>query len=290
MSELAILFGRGMGAHSEDRFELEALAAEELDIEAHAIPLDPIVEGDAEAALARLPKPRGRRWLYRGWMLNEDEYASLEEAIADRGEEMVVDRESFAEATYAPNYLPLLGARSADARWTEGEDAREAWRVACELGPPPWIVKDHVKSAKEEWHRACFVPAGADYEDFAAVCDRLLTLRGDRFERGFVVKKWLELAVLPGFVDEGVPVTDEHRLFFWEGELIAHAPYHDVDSELAHPAQFAFLGRALKSPFFAADVARLASGGYTVVEINDGGSAILPEQMDPRDLYRVMSR
>jgi hypothetical protein len=79
-------------------------------------------------------------------------------------------------------------------------------------------------------------------------------------------------------------------IVFWDGRLVAHAPYYDVDSSLDNAAQFAFLGRSLESPFFTADVARLASGGYTVIEINDGGCSTLPEQMDPRDLYRAMLR
>ena len=289
MTELTILFGRPNGvSDGEDRFEIEVLAAEELGIESYAIPIDRVVLGDAERALRRLPRPRERRWLYRGWMLSEEEYTALHEAIADRGEELVVDPESFAEATYAPSYLPLLGAHTAPARWTEGENIEEAWDVAQELGPAPWIVKDHVKSAKESWHRACFVPESATFDDFRAICERLLELRGDRFERGFVIKKYLELATLPGWTPEQRRVTDEHRLVFWEGRLVAHAPYYDVDASLESPEQFAFLGRVIGSPFFTADVARLATGGYTVIEINDGGSSILPEQMDPRELYRAL--
>jgi hypothetical protein len=287
MRDLAILFARPERApDADDRFELEAFAAEELGIDAYAVALDPIVNGDADRALQRLP--RARRWLYRGWMLNEAEYADLYDALADRGDELVVDPESFALAMYAPSYLPLLGEHTAPARWTEGDSIVEAWEIAQELGPPPWIVKDHVKSAKEEWHRACFVPAGADRDDFAAICARLLELRGDRFERGFVVKKYLELATLPGWTPERRRVTDEHRLVFWEGRLVAHAPYYDVDATFVDPARFAFLGRVIDSPFFTADVARLAEGGYTIVELNDGGSSTLPEQMDPRDLYRAM--
>ena len=289
MSDVTILFGRPhVPQHAEDRFELEALAAEELGIESYAIPLDPVVNGEPERALRRLPRPRHRTWLYRGWMLSEEEYTGLHEAMSERGEELVVDPESFAEAMYGPNYLPLLGGHTAPARWTEGEDIKEAWEAAQELGPPPWIVKDHVKSAKELWHRACFVPEGAVYEDFVDICERLLAARGDRFERGFVVKKFLELATLPGWTPEQRRVTDEHRLVFWEGRLVAHAPYYDVDSALSDPRQFDFLGRAISSPFFTADVARLAGGGYTVIEINDGGSSILPEQMDPRDFYRAV--
>jgi hypothetical protein len=289
MTELTILFGRPYTPqYAEDRFELEVLAAEELGIESYAIPLDPVVNGEPDRALRRLPKPRGRRWLYRGWMLSEEEYAALHEAVQDRDEDLVVDPESFAEAMYVPNYAPLLGDHTAPTRWTEGEDVREAWEAALTLGPPPWVVKDHVKSAKELWHRACFVPEGATYEDFADVCERLLAARGDRFERGFVVRKYLELATLPGWLPEQRRVTDEHRLVFWEGRLVCHAPYYDADSTLEDPRQFAFLGRVIDSPFFTADVARLAAGGYTVIEVNDGGSSVLPEQMDPRDLYRAV--
>jgi hypothetical protein len=289
MDDFAILFGRPYQPQiAEDRFELEALAAEELEIEAYAVPLDPVVNGDAERAFERLPRPRGRRWLYRGWLLDEDEYTGLYEAMSQRGEELIVDPESFAEALYAPNHLAALGERTAPARWTEGEDIREAYEAALELGPPPWIVKDHVKSAKESWHRACFVPAGADYDDFAAVCERLIAIRGDRFERGFVVKRFLELAYLGAWGPEQRRLPDEHRLFFWEGRLIAHAPYYDVESALDDPDQFSFLGDVVDSPFFTADVARLAAGGYTVIELNDGGCSVLPEQLDPRDLYRAI--
>jgi hypothetical protein len=289
MGDVTILFGRPLVPQdAEDRFELEVLAAEELGIESWAIPLDPVVNGDPERALRRLPRPRGRTWLYRGWMLNEEEYTALYEAMMDRGEDLVVDPESFAEAMYVPSYVPLLGDRTAPTRWTEGEDIREAWEVALELGPPPWVVKDHVKSVKERWFRACFVPEGADYDDFADVCEHLLEARGDRFERGFVIKKHLDLATLPGMTPERRRVTDEHRLVFWEGRLVAHAPYYDVDATLDDPEQFAFLGDVIGSPFFTADVARLAGGGTTVIEINDGGSSVLPEQMDARDLYRAV--
>jgi hypothetical protein len=287
VEDLTILFGRPFsGIEGEDRFELEVLAAEELGIESYALPLDPIVNGDPERALRRLPRAAGRRWLYRGWMLSEEEYTALFEAMRERGEDLVVDPEAFAEAMYVPNYLPLIAEHTAPTRWTEGEDIREAWEVALELGPPPWIVKDHVKSAKELWHRACFVRAGADFDDFTDTCERLLTARGDRFERGFVIKKFLDLRALPGFTPEQRRVTDEHRLLFWEGELVAHAPYYDVDSTLDDPHAFDFLGSVIDSPFFTADVARLAEGGTTIIELNDGGSSTLPERLDPRDFYR----
>jgi hypothetical protein len=89
--------------------------------------------------------------------------------------------------------------------------------VAQELGPPPWVVKDYVKAAKEEWQRACFVPDRADFDAFAAICERLLELRGEAFETGFVIKKYVELATLPGWTADRRRVTDEHRLVFCKG-------------------------------------------------------------------------
>jgi hypothetical protein len=72
-------------------------------------------------------------------------------------------------------------------------------------------------------------------------------LRGKAFETGFVIKKYVELATLPGWT-----AVDDVR-------------------------QFAFLGRTLGSPLFTADVGRL--------EINDGGSSTLPDQLDPLRFY-----
>ena len=101
MSDLAILFVRpARTPDAEDRFEIEAFAAEELGIDAYPIPLDPIVNGDPDRALRRLPRLSGRRWLYRGWMVSEEEYAALYDAVSDRDEDLVVDPESFATTTY----------------------------------------------------------------------------------------------------------------------------------------------------------------------------------------------
>ena len=109
--------------------------------------------------------------------------------------------------------------------------------------------------------------------------------RGDRFERGFVIRELLPLAELAIRGANGEPLFDEHRLIFWERELVAHAPYHDFDAEPPPLTHFGFLA-SLDSPFFTADVARLESGEWRVVELNDGGVSTLPPLMDPRELYR----
>lgn len=286
-----ILFGRARGAWAaDDRLELEADAAEALDLPVGLVSLDDLVNGRADDALRSLPRGRGRTWVYRGWLLSPAEYAELYEAILERGDQLHVSPDEFVEASCVPSWAPLLGRRTPATIWTEDTDPGEAWELARDaLGPPPWIVKDHVKSAKEHWDSACLVPAGADFERFAEICEALVDFRGDRFEGGLVVRKFVDLRPIPFATPHG-PAHDEHRLVFWNGALVASSPYFDADVEPLDTRPFRDLGRLIGSPFFSADVARLADGGTTIVEINDGGCTTMPEQLDTLALYRAMFR
>lgn len=284
MDDLAILFGRpGPGSTLEDAFELEADAVDALGIETHVINVDLILDGEADRAVRRLPRDVGRL-LYRGPILTAEEYEALYEAALERGAELVVDPAAYEHALYVPEHHDAIADLAAPTRWTYGEDIDEAWEAARELGDPPWLLKDHVKSAKEDWEEACYVPAGASREDFARVAEGLLDRRAERFARGFVIRKFLDLATSSVRTRER-RIPEEHRLFFFEGELVAHAPYHAVHDPLTDVSPFRVIGSRIGSPFFTADVAFLSAGGWIVVEINDGGVSGLPEDLDPRALY-----
>jgi len=287
LDDLAILFCRPeRGSVLEDDFELEADVVDALELEAHVISADLVVDGEPERAVRRIPRGVGAL-LYRGPILTADEYEALHEAAADRGAELVVDPAAYELATYVPEHHDAIADLTAPTRWTHGCDLDEAYEAACSLGEPPWLLKDHVKSAKEAWDEACFVPAGATRDDFVRVARGLLAERGERFAGGFVIRRFLELAP-SGVRTQERRIPDEHRLFFWQGRIVCHAPYHDVGDRLADVSPFAILGRRIASPFFTADVAFLRDGGWVVVEINDGGVSSLPEQLDPRELYSAI--
>lgn len=282
-----IVFARGRNSSGgEDRFDLEVHVAASLGLPTAQVDLDELLLGDAERAVAHLQR---RPWVYRGWLLDHEDYSVLAEAVEGRGAWLTTTPDQLAEAAYLPRWAPLLGDRTPASIWTEDDDADEAWEIALEeLGPPPWVIKDHLKSGRPHWHRACFVPKGADREDFGRVVEGLLAVRGDLFCGGLVVRRFVELATLP-YATEGRDVPDEHRIVFWQGDPVAWAPYSDVEAEPVDGRAFRWLGDVVDSPFFTADVARLASGGWTVIELNDGGCSALPPQLDPWRLYEAIA-
>ncbi|WP_375770476.1 ATP-grasp domain-containing protein [Archangium gephyra] len=280
----AIVFGRN--PHQSDSFDTEAEAAEALGIETFQLDLHALLEGNTDRALAAIPERGHLRLLYRGWMLTGEEYEALDEALGELGHELLTTPAEYAAAHYLPNWYPRLKGYTARSVWTEGPDALEAWHAAQELGSPPWLVKDHVKSAKERWAEACFVPEGATREDFERICAALLEERGDRFERGFVVRRFLPFKVR-GRTPSG-PAHLEFRLFFGRGRLLAAESYDDFDVDVPDFTAFERLARKVDARFFTMDVAMLEDGRWVVVEVNDGGVSGLPASIDPRELFAAL--
>jgi hypothetical protein len=288
MGDLGILFCRpGPGSTLEDAFDLEADVADDLGLATHIVVADLVVEREAELACEALPDDAGPL-LYRGPILTADAYAELYEAAADRGAYLVVEPAAYEHALYVPEHHDRIADLSPPTAWTESEDIDEALVAARTLGPPPYLLKDHVKSAKEDWEGACYVPPGADANAFREVAEGLLAYRGDRFERGFVIRKFLDLRT-SGVRTPERRLPEEHRLFFFEGDLVAHAPYHPLHEPLTDVAPYRVLGDRIDSPFFTADIAFPREGGWIVVEINDGGISVLPESLDPRALYAAFT-
>ena len=155
------------------------------------------------------------------------------------------------------------------------------------LGSPPYVLKDHVKSVKEDWRGCCLIPAGADRGTFNEICSRFIAQRDDRFEGGLVFKRFLPLSPLANQIGDST-YNDEYRLFFWRGDLVLACPYHEQGSPPTTFGDFAHLGSRIASSFFTVDVARLITGGWTVVEVGDGGVSTIPKGTNPSDLYEAV--
>lgn len=100
--------------------------------------------------------------------------------------------------------------------------------------------------------------------------------------QGIIVREMLNLRILEPSV-AGPPFANEWRCFFYKGRSVADGYYwsgaSEGTSEIGRPA-FEALGRPFaqwaadilkeRTNFFAVDVAELADGSWTVIEVNDG--------------------
>lgn len=261
----------------------EAEAAEESDFVCHSFDMERFLDGDSDA-LEHLPNGRGRTLVYRGWLLKEDEYHTLEQEVTSRGYRLLTNTSQYAETTFLPNWHPRLADLTPPAIWTWDEDPEEAWEAAKSLGPPPYIIKDHSKSCKEAWSEACYVPPKARRARFIEICQEMIDRRGERFETGIVVRPVVPLVRLANHFS-GLPIFDEYRLIFWRGKMVLSSGYSDLEGKEEDFSKFAHLGELIASPFFVADVARTESGELILIEVNDGGGAGLPPNLHPIEFY-----
>ena len=245
-----------------------------------------LARGDADRALRRLPRDGGAV-LHRGWMMPPARYAILHAALVARGWTPLVSPAAYEQAHHLPRAYPLLGALTAPTAWIEGADLDAAHAAALSLGAGAVLVKDHVKSAKHRWEEACFIPDAADRGHFERVVRAFLDERGERFERGLVFRKVLPLRLLRRD-HRGMPVHEEHRMFFWRGELLLPEYYPEVRDEAERFGPMLAAAARFESPFISVDVARLEDGGVCVVEVGDGGVSGLPATLDEGEFFRAL--
>ncbi len=216
--QLLFCYNPEMRKVPEPRYEPEVEAARDIGFVCHLMGFEDFIDGREERALQFLPPGKEATLLYRGWMFKEAEYCRLQRALRERGYSLFTTPDAYAEAHYFPNCYRKIADLTPPAAWTEGKDLSSAWRAARSLGDGPWIAKDYVKSAKQRWESACFIPRGADRATFEGICQNLMDYLGERFERGFVFKEFVPLARI-GESPYGYPLCEEYRLFFFSAAL-----------------------------------------------------------------------
>lgn len=267
----------------------EAESAESFGFGAFSFDLERFLADDLEGALAELPPGDGSVIGYRGYILLPDQYEFLADGVSRRGYRMLTNPSQYARSSRLPEWYPAVSDLTPAAIWTESDDAAEAWELAVNaFGPPPWIIKDHVKSRKQYWLEACFIAADADFASFKQSCATMVEQRGEEFTGGLVVRPFVPLKFVTADWT-GMPMFEEYRLFFWRGEFFHSEIYNPVGRPEENFTEFLDLGSRVDSDFFTADVARTEEGELILIEINDGGVSGIPPDMHPDELYGLIA-
>eukprot|EP00405_Crypthecodinium_cohnii_P007746 CAMPEP_0206422260 /NCGR_PEP_ID=MMETSP0324_2-20121206/1969_1 /ASSEMBLY_ACC=CAM_ASM_000836 /TAXON_ID=2866 /ORGANISM="Crypthecodinium cohnii, Strain Seligo" /LENGTH=292 /DNA_ID=CAMNT_0053886575 /DNA_START=11 /DNA_END=886 /DNA_ORIENTATION=+ len=263
-------------AHCE--FDEEEKAA------ALVLPVFRFTFGD-DVALLSPPPASPCRAIHRGFMLSAERYAQLEiELRKTYNLVLVVTAEEYEAAHYYPNsYQHLLNAGlTPPALWqpvpepaTVTEECfQEVFEKICSEWPARYtsvLLKDYVKSAKATSQRFQQVPVNSELPE---MCCELVAARGVRFNRGVVLKAWVQLALYP---NRGGFTTNEWRLFFGRGSLLSMEANSYQDADTAPPPPEEVVARAeqvahsVSNPYFSLDLAETEEEGWIALEIGDGG-------------------
>lgn len=257
-------------------------------------------EGDADKALVNLTEPRsgGEMGIYRGWMLSPARYKLLYSALQRRGIELINDPVSYRQCHYLPDWVELFEGRTPKSVWIESdklssnllESVMEKLKV---FGSKPVVLKDFVKSEKDHWQEACFIPDASDREAVQRVVTRFLELRGDALEGGLVFREYVDLKPLGQRSKSDMPLTREYRLFVFAGKIVYWTPYwEEGDYGDGEPplGVFAPLARKPESNFFSMDVAQTKADQWVIVELGDGQVSGLPDDSSVDDFYTSLCR
>ena len=168
----------------------------------------------------------------------------------------------------------------------------ETWFGAGYLSVPKtehgYVVKGATNSRKTKWDTHMFAKTREDLRDV------LYRLHDDSLisTQDIVIREYVPLVKLEEGIN-GLPVTNEFRFFFYKGELIVGGYYwswHEGAESIAVPdgaiekAHEASERIKDKTSFYVIDIAEKVSGGYTVIEVNDGQMSGI-SMCDPNVLY-----
>jgi hypothetical protein len=261
----------------------EAQKVRELGGECAFVDHDALLAGDATAAVRRVPVGHGPLW-YRGWMVPVPAYADFAAALAARGCTLLTTPAAYAGAHELPGWYSVFEGATPLSSWIPGSDPGEdaLADAARRLGGcGPAIVKDYVKSRKDEWAEACYVEELGDLPALAAVVSRFVELQGEYLAGGVVLRRYEE------FVRDEEGRAVEARVWWVDGEPVLVGPHPDsprtdVDPDVSTVRP---LVRTLGCRFITTDLARRADGtGWRVVEVGDGQVSDLPRGVDPAAL------
>ena len=244
-----------------------------------------VVRGEAEAAVGGVTSGPATA-VYRGWMMRPEQYEAMYAALEAKGVTLQSNPIAYRTCHYLPSSYPFIEGHTPASVWlaldaTRTLDRETLARLIAPFGDKALIVKDYVKSQKQYWNEACFIPSASDLDAVSSVARRFLELQDDELNVGLVFRELVPLEIVGTHPKSGMPLAAEFRIFWKNGEVVlSHRYWGDLttfDVELPLD-ELRRIAARIPSPFFTMDVALLRTGGFTVVELGDGQVAGLPDQ------------
>lgn len=290
-----ILFPFSPGTNKIDQFfEEEALAAKKAGFDIALIGTD-LQFGSYHPEIRNIQD--GDRLLYRGWMLKHSTYCFLSGYLLKFGASLIQPSERYQFTRDFPAWYNVIENKTPKSWWIKDgaiTDLIQPENLISTLinifGASSLILKDYVKSRKQDWHQACFIP---NCEAAPQIVKNFLEIQGDELTGGLVFREFIEFKKIGIHSKSKMPLINEWRQFYSNGRMFYQAPYwgaeaNYVDCAFPSPSDFASTAVMLDVPFLTIDVAADCDGKWQIIEIGDGGSSGIPEGGNVIEFYNSL--
>jgi len=234
--------------------------------------------------------------LYRGWIVKPTIYQEMNEL----GAGLFNSHKDYMWSYNFPEWYAELKEETPYSVIVPADEivgsglASVAEKVAKEFGSKSILIKDYLKSRKHEWYDACFIRDASDQEESLRVMGNFFKLQGRDFYGGLVCRDFLSLKKIGFHPKSRMPLPIEFRTFFMNGVPCFTTPYWSNDATYPDGVEYPpmvwliELGKRNKSPFVALDIVQAEDDRWWVIEVNDGGSAGLPDHVSLEEFYSIL--
>lgn len=219
-------------------------------------------------------------------------HRELEQDLKNLGSNMVNSSEQHNYVANFDYYEDLAGYTFPS--WFNAADIPQRMRNG------PFVVKGRTNSLKQEWSSKMFA------KDFATANRIASELRCDSLigPQGVVYREFVPLETFEDSPVNGMPFSNEWRIFYYNGRRLAHGFYWSLleDWTQVEKARPDFESKGLefadevaqllvgKVPFVVIDIAKTVEGKWVVVELNDGCMAGLNDSVPAEELYKNLRK
>ncbi len=207
--------------------------------------------------------------IYRGWMLNFKQYETLYTYLKNKNVELINTPEQYSNCHLFPNAYPLIKQYTPDILSFEDPSLIDWDMVRSTFNK--FMIKDFVKSVKGD-DFPVFFDGSYSNEELDSYIKKFISLRGNLFTGGIVIKKYVDLLIID-------KTTNEYRAFFFEGNLLSLSKNSNQTTGDSVSLDFVNGIPQFDSRFYTVDFGQLSSGDWIIIEVGDGQvSGLSPNQ------------
>jgi hypothetical protein len=224
----------------DELYAEEHAVALEMGFDASLFPFDEFLDGGIRVRPALQP---GQAVLYRGWMVNPQQYARLYSKILTHGATLLTSPERYERCHHLPTWYPQLREFTPETCFFQESDD-----VAARLRESSWngcFLKDYVKSLAIEGGSMVH-----NLDKIPAVIAKMKAYRG-AIEGGLCARR----------IEDFMPETEE-RYF-----VLKSRPFSRCGSV---PDVVKTAAERIDSPFFTVDTVQRRDGITRIIELGDG--------------------